>query len=246
MPGLCIIVRFCLSTARFYDEWNGVCVCARDRVRSHLFVCRLFSYTSPLSKQFFSTLHSVALVCIEYALNVQSSNGPRIVYLNLIANRSIFHVNSMHAPIRQMQMHTPNQLISRVCCTMRCTEVKCIIYWCLVEWDAGSALVYTLSEGEQSEWQVWMRFWFFVTQTLRFCGMAIFWLQCPKRKLIPNMRVKHSKNSALNRRKAHNKYGTINELLSYSISLVTTNKPQAVLCCKIRIRTVFRIDFTYK
>lgn len=38
---------------------------------------------------------------------------PRIVYLNLIANRSIYHGNSVHASVRQMQMQTMRPYIYR-------------------------------------------------------------------------------------------------------------------------------------
>lgn len=49
-----------------------------------------------------------------------------------------------------------------------------------------------------------------------------------------NMRVKHSKNSVLNRRKAQNKYGTINEMLTHNNKQTTGN-----FHWKIRIRAVF-------
>lgn len=61
----------------------------------------------------------------------------------------------------------------------------------------------------------------FVLQTLRFCGVAIFWLQCPNGSWFEQKGFKHSKNSTKNHRKAHtntynhahSKYGTIKWML---------------------------------
>lgn len=55
----------------------------------------------------------------------------RIVYLNLIANRSIYHGNSVHASVRQMQMQTMRPYIY---IEIRCAQVKYIIHRHRCEW----------------------------------------------------------------------------------------------------------------
>lgn len=157
MPGFCIIVEFaCRQHVWRANERNeNVFVYTRN----FRFICRLLSL---LSKHYYFLFYQ-HWICIECSVEKR----PPIVYLNLIANRSIFHVNSVHAPIRQMQM--PNEL-----------GFMYWMRWCKMHNSLGSA-------DAEYLWvcmcvRVQFRFIHFFAETLRFCG--IFWLQCPKRKLI--------------------------------------------------------------
>lgn len=74
---------------------------------------------------------------------------PRIVYLNLIANRSIFHGNSVHASVRQMQMQTMRPYIY---IEIRCAQVKYIIHrhrceWIQCAWVLYSEMLHTFVVG---------------------------------------------------------------------------------------------------
>lgn len=127
-------------------------------------------------------------------------NGYGIVYLNLIANRSIFHVNSVHAPIHQMQMYSSGT-----------TD----LYVLPIRWSKMHNSLRLMCEC--------MRRCSFHDVTL-FCGMQYFGSRCPNRKLMQVERLTESRAERTRRQRKRERLNRISTLKSISGASKTAGK----------------------